>query len=260
MIGLHQPLLSPAASRARWQQWLKTPLGRLLVDAELQAINLTVPNLFGYHVLQIGELGDADLLENSRISHRVVQVPGPVSGSYQANRVIGSDQELPFAADSIDAVVMPHVLEFCSQPHKLLREVDRVLIADGSLILTGFNPVSCWGLWRLCLAWRGEPPWCGHFFRHARIRDWLSLLDFEVVQTDYLLFRPPLVRLQLLQRFSFLETVGARFVPGLSGVFVILARKRVLPVSPIKTRWHTRHKVVTPGLAEPSARYHDEIC
>jgi ubiquinone/menaquinone biosynthesis C-methylase UbiE len=54
-------------------------------------------------------------------------------------------RELPFAANSIDLAVMPHVLESHDNPHQILREVERILIPDGQLVITGFNPLSLWG-------------------------------------------------------------------------------------------------------------------
>ena len=53
--------------------------------------------------------------------------------------------DLPFEAQSVDLIVMPHTLEFTSDPHRLLREAERVLMPEGQLIILGFNSLSLWG-------------------------------------------------------------------------------------------------------------------
>ena len=71
-------------------------------------------------------------------------------------------RQLPFAANSIDLVVMPHVLEFYDDPHQILREVERILIPEGQIVLTGFNPYSLWGLRRRLPGSGGMFPWQGN--------------------------------------------------------------------------------------------------
>ncbi|WP_223717365.1 class I SAM-dependent methyltransferase, partial [Escherichia fergusonii] len=55
---------------------------------------------------------------------------------------------LPFPANSLDLVVLPHALELASDPHETLREVERVLVPEGRVVILGFNPASLWGLWQ----------------------------------------------------------------------------------------------------------------
>ena len=122
-------------------EWLLTPQGRYVLDWEMDRIDALVVDLFGYNALQLG-MPQLDFLAHNRIQLR--QVAGP----HGAVDVRCDYRELPFAANSIDLVVMPHVLEFGKSPHQILREVERVLIPDGQVIVTGFNPLSLWGLHR----------------------------------------------------------------------------------------------------------------
>jgi SAM-dependent methyltransferase len=170
------------------------------------------------------------------------------------NRVTGSAESLPIEADSLDVVVLPHVLEFADNPHKVLREVERALIGDGCLLLFGFNPWSLWGLWRLALAWRDDPPWCGYFYRLSRIRDWLNLLDLEVVRVERLAFRPPLGNRRVMHRLRVFEYLGRHIWPAFGGAYMVLAKKRVVPLTLVPRRWNTRRGMVAPGVVEPSAR------
>ena len=49
-------------------------------------------------------------------------------------------------ARSLDLVVLPHALELARDPHLTLREVERVLVPEGRVVIAGFNPASLWGL------------------------------------------------------------------------------------------------------------------
>jgi hypothetical protein len=37
-------------------------------------------------------------------------------------------------------------LELARDPHHALREVERVLVPEGRVVISGFNPASLWGL------------------------------------------------------------------------------------------------------------------
>jgi SAM-dependent methyltransferase len=53
---------------------------------------------------------------------------------------------LPFPNQSLDLVLLPHTLELARDPHDTLREVERVLVPEGRVVIVGFNPASLWGL------------------------------------------------------------------------------------------------------------------
>jgi SAM-dependent methyltransferase len=158
-------------------------------------------------------------------------------------------ERLAVATDSLDVVLLSHVLEFSEQPHEVLREVDRILIPEGHVIVVGFNPWSLWGLWRLVLGWRKKAPWCGKFINAVRLRDWLQLLGFDVVQTKGYFYRPPIGRRRVLDKLTFLERLGTRCWPFFSGGYYILAKKRVSTLTPIRPRWRPRRS----GLVTPIA-------
>lgn len=220
---------------------------------ERAALARILPDLFGYHLAQLGSHFGGELLESSRIAHRFVVALHAGAQPAPAALVCAADA-LPLAADSVDVLVLPHVLEFADNPHRVLREAERVLIGDGHLVLMGFNPWSWWGLWRLLLGWRDAVPWCGHFYGQSRMRDWLQLLDFELLQVVRLFFRPPLRRARALARLQWLENLGRHAWPVFGGAYLLVAQKRVLPLTPGRVRWSMRRSMITAGLAEPSAR------
>ncbi len=160
--------------------------------------------------------------------------------------------QLPIASDSVDAVLLVHTLDFLPDPHQILREVDRILIPGGRLMVTGFNPWSLWGLRRLM--GRTSPPWSGRFISQHRVIDWLSLLGFEIEKTTPLMFRPPLRQRGLMERLKFLESAGERWWPALGGVYVVKAVKLVSTITPVKPVWKFKRRILAGGAIEPSAR------
>lgn len=221
--------------------WYAGPLGQRLASMEQEELDKILPNLFGYHLLQVGE-GGHNLLSASRILHRVVLSSEPGVGQENI-RVKGEPGALPFLSDSIDAVILYHALEFSRDPHQVLREAERLLIPEGHMVIIGFNPQSLWGMTRLFRFRSKHFPWCGRFISTLRIRDWLSLLGFEVLVSRHRFFMPPVQRSGVLDRLGFMEKPGGKWWPILGGVYVLLARKRVSTVTPIKPRWRPRRSV-----------------
>jgi hypothetical protein len=131
----------------------------------------------------------------------------------------------------------------------VLREAERVLIAEGRAIVVGFNPYSLWGLWRLFGRWRGDIPWCGHFLSYPRLNDWLTLMGFGIERMDVMEFRPP----TRSGRMDGMERLGRRVWPMLAGVYVVRAVKRVSRITPVRQRW-SRLRALAPGAIEPTAR------
>ena len=232
--------------------WYDSPLGQLLAAAEHSVLEEVFPGLFGYHLVEIGGAGlPPALLDTCPIRHRM-RLDDAAEGGGATVR--GHVDALPVRSDSIDAVILTHVLEFAEDPHQVLREIDRVLVPEGHLVIVGFNPWSSWGLWRVLLARRGRVPWCGRFFSPARLRDWLRLLGFDVEQLHIGFYRPPFERASWQRRLQSLEAVGERWYPYLGGTIVLVARKRVSTLTPIRPFWRTRSNLVRGGVVEPSTR------
>jgi len=250
---LNNPVASIRTIRFRLREWFKGVAGRSLLGIEKSVLDEELPDLFGYHVLQIGALEDGSFLGSSRISHRVLCDLTPQKPLIHDDLICHSSH-LPIDANSIDVVLLPHVLEFEDDPHDILREIERILIGEGYLLILGFNPFSLWGLWHILLAWRDTPPWKGHFYRSTRIRDWMRLLGLEVIKTRHLFFRPPTRSNWLMKRLSFLEKLGNYLWPWFGGVYLIIGKKRLIPLTPTKTEWRIRRRLITSGMTEPTTR------
>ena len=150
--------------------------------------------------------------------------------------------ELPFASQSLDLVVLPHLLEFAAEPHQILREVERVLIPEGQVIICGFNPTSLWGMRQAAARLTGGSflPRDGEFISLSRLKDWLKLLNMEVERGQHGCYAPPCATQKWLQRFGFLEQAGARWWPYFGAVYVLRAIKRVPGMRLIGPVWNKR--------------------
>ena len=219
----------------RLEEWLQTPQGRYLLDWEQDGLDRLVADIFGYHAVQLG-LPGLELLRANRMPRRINCGP-------QGRDLCCSEYELPFATGSLDLVLLPHVLEFSAHPHRVLREVERVLVPEGSVVISGFNPLSLWGLRRL-LARRGaEAPWSGHYRSAMRIRDWLTLLGFEIQESRFGCYAPPLRTPQWLERWGCIDRAGSRWWPVLGAGYLLHGVKRVQGMRLITPHWRGRKAV-----------------
>ena len=228
--------------------WCSREPGKRVCNYEREALADMVSDLFGYQLLQLGELG-SDLAHLAQCPVRRKTILSHRAEPNQAGVIVAEVQQLPVASDCVDAVILAHTLDFSPDPHQVLREVERVLIAGGRVIVVGFNPFSLWGLWRLFRRWRGAVPWCGNFLSYPRLSDWLTLMGFEIERMDVMEFRPP----SRSRSLAVAERVGRRAWPMLAGVYMVRAVKRVSRVTPIPQRW-SRLRVLEPRAIEPTAR------
>ncbi len=222
--------------------WLASPQGRYVMAWEQNKIDAVVDDLFGYNAIQLG-LPQLRLLARNRIPLR--QTAGE-SGTVD---VLCDLHELPFAANSIDLVVMPHVLEFHHDRHQILREVERILIPDGQLVITGFNPISLWGLRRRLPKNPGKFPMNGDYISVLRLKDWLQLLNFEVDRGNFGCYAPPCRQEHWLERCHFMEIAGDRWWSFAGGVYLLRAVKRVRGMRLILPAWNQKKapsKALTP--------------
>jgi SAM-dependent methyltransferase len=249
----------------RLSEFLRSPAGRHVLAWEQRHLDSAVSDIFGYHALQLG-LPEIDALRENRMplrfcaSDRMPEGNGEgAAGGGGAGRgrvaVINSYEELPFATTSIDLVVLPHILEFAAEPHQVLREVERVLVPEGQVIITGFNPTSLWGLRQLLTRLGVRPflPREGQFIRLPRVKDWLKLLSFEVNRGRFGCYVPWVRSDRWLGRWSFMEKAGDRWWPVLGSIYMITAIKRVRGMRLIGPAWR-RRELVRPTFAPAAGR------
>ena len=208
--------------------------------------------MFGYHMLKLGNLSGEIATSESPIKHQVcVAEQGLFTG------VIADVDELPFYEHSVDACILSHCLEYHSDPHHILREAHRTLIPGGYIVITGFNPFSLCGLAQLLPFSRQKLPWTGRFFTPSRVKDWLNLLGFEII-SDERFIHSSLARGNRLSRFAAWRSFGQQYLKPMGSVYMLVARKRVAPLTPIKPKWHARPQfspVKGAGLRQTSKQH-----
>lgn len=240
------------------QRWYESDLGQYVLARELAWFDAVSSDLFGFHALQMGEC-DTDFLRANRMPHRFCAGLG--GGPLHA-----APELLPIASQSLDLLALPHVLEFSSHPHQVLREAERVLRPEGRVLISGFNPISLWGMRRFSVTHirRSAPthPWHGRFIHLARIKDWLALMGFELVGCRMACYAPPIDRAAWLTRFGFLEAAGDRWWALGGGVYLIHAVKRVHGMRVLLPKrdgaWRTRPAWAQPTRTSSQQVKHDQ--
>ncbi|MFN3297304.1 class I SAM-dependent methyltransferase [Caldimonas sp.] len=252
-------------------EWLLTPAGRYLLAWEREQVDRTVVDLFGFHAVQLG-WPCLDALRHNRMPHRWVMLDRPPAGGHTGpqtpppapppegggpscappptpHAVVADFHALPFETQSLDLVVLPHSLELAGDPHQTLREVERVLVPEGKVLILGFNPASLWGLQQRCarIGMRlglGAPPLpeTGEFIGYWRLRDWLRLLNFEIEGGRFGCYRPLLRTQSWLDRYRWMEPAGDRWWPVLGAVYFLVAAKRVRGMRLIGPAWKQRQR------------------
>jgi len=230
--------------------WWETPLGRALLAAESELLGEALEDVFGWELLQVGAWGSGrELLAGSRARRQSLIAGAAFGGS--AN-ILARPSQLPVMSDCIDAALLPHTLEFAPDPYAVLREVDRVLVGEGQLLVLGFRPWSLWGM-RARWSRSGFPPGMRRVLSERLLREWLVLLGFEVVATRRYLYLSPWSR-----GLARGEGTGRMLRAGLTyplpaGAFLLKARKRVYTLTPVRPRYREKPAVIG-GLVKPTTR------
>lgn len=214
--------------------WLETPLGQALLGAEHGLLEHMLNRRFGYHLLQLS-CADVSIHDDSPIGHKFCLRPVAEAGK---GGLVARPEAIPLASESVDMVLLHHVLDYSSHPHQLLREADRVLIAGGNLLIVGFNPFSTWGIRHKFSRRKQKSPWStANLLSSMRLSDWLKLLDFKVEQVHFGLYSMPINSPRFIRYSSFMGKLAQRLNWPTGGIYVISAKKQALPMTPIREPW-----------------------
>lgn len=226
-----------------WREWLASPAGRYVLEWEQACYDQAVADLFGYVALQVS-LPELDTLRNNRMPSRLYGYSRADAAAGEGRTaptsvLLEDNGELPFRDQSVDLVTLPHVIEFSSDPHQLLREVDRILRPEGRVVLTGFNPISLWGMRGAIPSALMRPflPRDSQMIALPRLRDWFKLLSFEFERGRYGCYRPPCRSERWLERTRFMEAAGDRWWPICGALYSISAVKRVRAMRLVGPAW-----------------------
>lgn len=219
--------------------WFTTRVGEALFGQERVLLDKHLAKLFGYYLLQVGQTTEQSLLDTSRVKHKVLLDDQRMQTTEL--QVLADLDFLPFKPDSMDVILMPHTLESVSDPYHLVRQVDAMLRAEGSLVITGFNPFGCTILRSRFGSARKELKQA-NFIKMHRIIDWLNLLGYELKVTQHGPISCLANRKDRLdswfwtgvERFErWLDKVGIHF----GNVYIIVAKKRDVTPKPVGLDW-----------------------
>jgi len=238
--------------RSSLSGWLSTPQGSYVLGWELAQYDSAVDDAFGFRAVQVG-LPEVDFLRQNRIPFRFTLALEPGAG------LAADPLQLPLASQSVDLVVLPHVLEFHPQPHEVLREVERVLMPEGHVVISGFNTASLWRM-RQMFSFDKNSPWDAKFIGLLRLREWLRLLGFELNGGMFGCYAPPFRQSRWLERFAFMEKAGARWWPIAGGIYVVRAVKRVQGMRLVTPAWRqerARRRGATAPITQRTHKNHE---
>jgi SAM-dependent methyltransferase len=225
--------------------WLDTSAGTYVRMWEESCLNTLTADIFGFNAVQIG-LPEINALQANRMPNKWLTSSHAALNTAQDTHsisIVHDFTELPFATQSLDLVVLPHVLEFAVEPHQVLREVERVLIPEGQVIICGFNPASLWGARQMAGRLSGAHflPQDSEFISVPRLKDWLKLLNMEASRGYFGCYAPPCRTDKWLHRFEFMDKAGDRWWPFLGAVYIVQAIKRIKGMRLIGPAWSVKN-------------------
>lgn len=227
----------------RWDQWLTQSLGQSVLDVEKKFLQTSLGTYYGKHGMLIGVPHQHDLLKTSVTAHQIILTP--LISKNKHIKIIESDfYELPVASGSVDLVLLPHSLEYTNHPRQLLTEACRIVKPEGHIFILGFNP---YGLWRIRhqLIQRKEMSWNTAFIPYRTVKNWLALADFELVKQDFILYS---------SHFKWIEKLGHLCFRPFGGIYILIAKAKVTPLTPIRLRWQQTFSTVRVSMPGPSMR------
>jgi SAM-dependent methyltransferase len=179
---------------ARFEHWFESLAGQKILPIQQSMVDDVLAHSFGYHLLQLSVSRSAELYTECRVQRQfrchplpipIVPTPSSEIAMPMCQAVMCDFEQLPFEGDSLDVVVLHHVHELVDNPHQLLREIHRVVVANGRLIIMGVNPWSLRGLYARVMRYRSPAVWHNQIISCRRMDDWLGLLGFKVSKVEY---------------------------------------------------------------------------
>ncbi|MDT4833264.1 hypothetical protein FQZ97_668590 [compost metagenome] len=228
------------------RNWFNGPHGQLLLEEEQRLLEDELARFFGGYLVHYGPSAQAS--PNAEQIQRSVRVGAPFSGV----EIVCEEQAWPLVEHAADVVVLQHGLDFSLSPHGLLREAAHSVRPGGHLLVVGINPMSTWGMRRLFARDALRQARC---IAPNRVSDWLHLLGFALEKRRFGCYRPPLSSSAWQARLAPLETWGGAWQSPGGGFYLLVARKLVIGLRPLRqSRREPMGKLVPMPVAKVSRR------
>ena len=220
-----------------WNQWLSQQfLGHALLETEEQQLSHLLKRHYGKHTVLVGVPHQYNLLNATKIPCQTLVSPLSIQ-SKQHGYIEGDFHELPLLTGSTDLVILPHTLEFMDNPRQLLSEACRIIKPEGLMVIIGFNPYRNWNLRKRNIHSKNHLSWKGNLIYSYKIKQWLQLVDFALEKQEFAFYRPFINHPQLFKKLNFLEPIGHICAPLFGNIYIIIARAKVIPLTPIRLKW-----------------------
>ncbi len=230
--------------------WSQTNLGKYIIDLESEQINQEINKLPGVNILQLGAIrGTSWLNLNRRCSTYVLDLPERCDNCCA---IFGKFESLPLQPESMDIVILRHTLEATKKPQEVLHEAERILSPDGYIVISGFNPYSLFGIMRLSEKYSVSGAWEGRSISIGRIKDWFAVLGLDLTVDKQVRFNHKIVKKEYGNRFEFLGDLANFSLSFKSGVYVLMARKRTIPLTLQRANWDQKSKNVSTPIQASS--------
>ncbi len=232
--------------------WYHSPKGQVLQQKEVNFLKRGITVSCKQVILQVGALGWENQFIDCSLYENFVIADAKARGCDESLKIRSTADLMPIKTETIDLVILPHLLEFEHNQHHVLREIERVLKPEGKLLILSFNPWRLYAHWQYFKNREKNDSWHGVFIRRAKIIDWLKLLNFEIESTvgfNFDISKPQVKHIDdMKKRDSFFAAAYA--------VTAIKRRYHIIPMKPIRTR---KFRLAVASAVESSSRtkYHE---
>ena len=208
--------------------WYQTPRGKLLKELEIDYLRRSITVSCQQTILQLGGLGWEDEFIDCTLYKNYIVLDAKALSTKDALKIQAKAYSLPLQSDSIDMIIVPHLLEFDSYRFQTMREIERILKPEGLLVIVNFNPWSIWVRYQYLWDKKMADSWGGHFISRSRTLDWLKLLNFEVTVSSE--FNLDTVK----SKQGRLATQSHCFFSTAYAIKAIKLRYNIIPLTPVK--------------------------
>ena len=204
---------------------------------EKRQLSIMLKQQFGYYLVLLGH-DNLDIVKTCQIRQHILvdETTNITTPKNSDDKVQASWYHLPFPPQSIDLIVLHHVLEFAASPHAILKEVQRILRPDGKIIISAYNPWRPFG-YRLWRQRRKSHPdkRHAHMVSPLELKYFLKQTSFEVLKTTY--YGVALSQHNGKKNNPLFDRLILSVMPFLSGAYMIEAINRTKLLTSLPNCW-----------------------
>lgn len=211
-----------------FSNWYFSDRAESIVADQYKHLAAIGPRCFGYQAVQIGCNPGHSLLSDVMTQRHAVFAP-----VYQQDISDGVCDmvHLPFESNSLDVLYLNHVLDYAPNPHWCLQEAHRVVADHGSLIISGFSPLSVFGLYAYASRFKRYTAWRKHSISLHRLEDWFGILGFDLHTLERSSVLPASIQLP-----SSIAHLGQKH----GSLYTLRACKEIARLTPLRPRWGSK--------------------